>query len=319
MRDVSPLLQEVNFPELRRGKLNTLQVNLGYLCNQQCLHCHVNAGPNRKEIMQADTIEVIKKFIIQNELEILDLTGGAPELNPYFCDLVSFASEAGLRVIDRCNLTVLQEPGMQDMAEFLARHKIEITASMPCYLKENVENQRGVGVFDTSIEVLQHLNSLGYGLPGSDHILNLVYNPQQAQLPPPQIALEQDYRNYMRKHFNIEFHHLLTLANMPIKRFGSTLLSKGEFEDYMDLLISNHQQKNLESVMCRDLLSVDWRGYLYDCDFNQMLHMPLSLAGKSPVHLSDISAHQLKNNIISVAGHCYGCTAGQGSSCAGAL
>lgn len=319
MRDVSPLLHDISFPAIKRDSLTTLQVNLGYLCNQRCLHCHVNAGPNRTEIMQADTIEVVKQFISDNSLTLLDLTGGAPELNPHFRELVSFATQCGLRVIDRCNLTVLREPGLDGMAEFLAQHKVEITASMPCYLKNNVDNQRGSGVFDTSIEVLQQLNSLGYGKPGGDLILNLVFNPQQATLPPPQIALEQDYKSYMQQHYQIEFHQLLTLANMPIKRFGSTLLSKGGFEEYMTLLESNHHQSNLKSVMCRSTLSVDWRGYLFDCDFNQMLEMPLALGGSGSVHLSDISASQLRNNSIQVAGHCYGCTAGQGSSCGGAL
>lgn len=319
MRDASPLLQEISFPSISRGELTTLQVNLGYLCNQRCLHCHVNAGPNRTEIMQADTIEVVKKFITDNPVEVLDLTGGAPEMNPHFRDLVSFATQAGLRVIDRCNLTVLREPGMGGLAEFMAQHKVEITASMPCYLKDNVDNQRGSGVFDTSIEVIQHLNSLGYGMPGSELSLNLVFNPQQANLPPPQAVLEQEYKTHMRQSYHIEFHQLLTLANMPIKRFGSTLLSKGSFDEYMDLLQASHHSDNLKSVMCRSTLSVDWRGYLYDCDFNQMLEMPLIHGPALSVHLSEISAPQLRKNPIEVAGHCYACTAGQGSSCGGAL
>ncbi len=319
MRDVGPLLHDISFPAIKRSSLRTLQVNLGYLCNQRCLHCHVNAGPTRTEIMQADTIEWVKQFIRNNPIEVLDLTGGAPEMNPHFRDLIKFASDSGLRVIDRCNLTILREPGMEGLAGYMAQHKIEITASMPCYLKDNVDKQRGSGVFDTSIEVLQHLNSLGYGKPGSDLILNLVFNPQQATLPPPQAALEEDYKTYMQQHYQIEFHGLLTLANMPIKRFGSTLLSKGHFNDYMDLLKLNHHQENLKSVMCRSMISVDWRGYLYDCDFNQMLGLPLTLEANTCLHLSEISHAELLGNAISVAGHCYGCTAGQGSSCGGAL
>ncbi|VAW81333.1 Radical SAM [hydrothermal vent metagenome] len=319
MRDVGPLLQDISFPAIKRSSLRTLQVNLGYLCNQRCLHCHVNAGPTRTEIMQAETIALVKQFIRNNPIEVLDLTGGAPEMNPHFRELIKFASDFGLRVIDRCNLTILREPGMEGLAEYMAQHKIEITASMPCYLKDNVDNQRGSGVFDISIEVLQHLNSLGYGKPGSDLILNLVFNPQQATLPPPQAALEQDYKTYMQQHYHIEFHELLTLTNMPIKRFGSTLLSKGDFNNYMDLLKLNHAQDNLKSVMCRSTISVDWRGYIYDCDFNQMLELPLTLEDNSPMHLSGISHSELLGNTISVAGHCYGCTAGQGSSCGGAL
>ena len=319
MRDVAPLLQELSFPRIRRGSVNTLQVNLGYVCNQRCLHCHVNAGPNRTEVMQSDTIEVVKQFIEKNPIECLDLTGGAPELNPGFRGLVSFARDRGLRVIDRCNLTVLKEPGMEDLPGFFVRNKVEITASMPCYLKDNVDRQRGTGVFDTSISVLQELNGLGYGMPETGLILNLVFNPQQASLPPPQATLEQDYKKHMYEHYQIEFSQLLTLANMPIKRFGSTLLSKGKFDEYMSLLMSNHQQSNLNAVMCRNLVSVDWQGYLYDCDFNQMLDLPLSVNGHAQVHLSDISVAQLDQNAIRVAGHCYGCTAGQGSSCGGAL
>ena len=319
MIDTWPLLEALSFPAIRRDKLTTLQVNLGYLCNQQCLHCHVNAGPNRKENMTADVITSLKQFIENNNLELLDLTGGAPELNPEFRELVVFARQAGLRVMDRCNLTVLKEPGMESMALFLADNNVELTASLPCYSQDNVDSQRGKGVFDTSIEVLQELNKLGYGQAGTGLILNLVYNPQNDSLPPAQLMLEQDYKKQLHDQFGIEFNSLFTLANMPIKRFGSTLVSKGKFDIYMNLLKDSHQNDNLGSVMCRSMVSVDWQGYLYDCDFNQMLELPLDLGESSRIHISELNAVQLENNPIRVAGHCYGCTAGQGSSCGGAL
>lgn len=323
MHATLPLLVRSDFPPLRRGIIDTLQVNLGYRCNQSCLHCHVNAGPNRTEEMSADTIAAVIDFLAASpELRTLDLTGGAPELNRHFRSLVVAARTRGVRVIDRCNLTILEEPGQEGLAEFLAAHGVEIVASMPCYLEDNVDRQRGKGTFDASIRGLQRLNALGYGQAGSELSLNLVYNPQGASLPPPQEALEADYKRHLAAHFGVVFNQLFTLANMPIQRFGSTLVSKGEFNSYMQLLRSAHREENLAQVMCRSLVSVDWQGYLYDCDFNQQLGLPIQdllHAGKARVHLSDITADQLEDQPVRVADHCFGCTAGQGSSCGGAL
>ncbi|MEO6696657.1 MAG: arsenosugar biosynthesis radical SAM (seleno)protein ArsS [Gammaproteobacteria bacterium] len=319
MHATLPRLEVTDFPALRRAKLETLQVNLGYLCNQSCLHCHVNAGPTRKEIMQRDTVDCVLDYLRATRVSTLDLTGGAPEMNPHFKTLVRAARDLGVRVIDRCNLTILEQPGYEDMAEFLAGLRVEITASLPCYLEDNVNSQRGDGVFQASIRVLQRLNSLGYGQPGSGLALNLVYNPLGPSLPPPQQTLQQDYKNYLGEHYGIVFNHLYSLANMPIQRFGSTLISKGQFEDYMGLLRGAHQDANLDSVMCRSLISVDWQGYVYDCDFNQMLNLPLRLDGRPRVHLRELIEVNLEGRAIVVKDHCYGCTAGQGSSCGGAL
>ena len=319
MHATLPLLKQIAFPDIRRARLETLQVNLGYRCNQACLHCHVNAGPTRREIMTAETVDTVIRYLSDAGLRCLDLTGGAPELNPGFWRLVTAASALGMHVIDRCNLTVLMEPGQEGTAEFLADNKVEIVASLPCYLKDNVESQRGEGVYDTSIRVLQRLNALGYGDEGSDLLLNLMYNPQGPELPPPQAALERDYRKYLLDSFGIRFTALLTLANMPIKRFGSMLISKGRFDDYMQLLCSAHRDENLEQVMCRSLISVDWQGYLYDCDFNQMLGMPAAFNGGNRTHLSELVGRDIAGSGIAVASHCYGCTAGQGSGCSGAF
>jgi radical SAM/Cys-rich protein len=270
--------------------------------------------------MSSDNLRVILDFLKVNpQVHTLDLTGGAPELNPGFRGLVAAARAAGVTVIDRCNLTILEEPGQETLAEFLAAAGVVIVASMPCYLEDNVDRQRGKGTFDASIRGLQRLNALGYARPGSGLTLNLVYNPQGASLPPPQEALEQDYRQHLAKHFGVVFDRLFTVANMPIQRFGSMLVSKGEFRSYMDLLRGAHQEDNLDQVMCRSLLSVDWEGYLYDCDFNQQLGLPLPARGKPRLHLSDVTAQSLEGRPIRVADHCFGCTAGQGSSCGGAL
>jgi radical SAM/Cys-rich protein len=250
---------------------------------------------------------------------VLDLTGGAPELNDHFHYLVGAARAQGVRVIDRCNLTILGEPGFEDLAAFLAANQVEVSASLPCYSQENVDKQRGEGVFEKSIEGLKKLNALGYGKPGSGLTLNLVFNPQGPKLPPAQEQLEADYHRLLNENFGIVFNHLFTITNMPIQRFGSTLISKGQFDGYMDLLVSSFQAHNLDSVMCRSLLSVDYLGYVYDCDFNQMLGLPLQLAGRMKSHLRDLMAADLLGNQIVVKDHCYGCTAGQGSSCGGAL
>ncbi|MDY0069934.1 MAG: arsenosugar biosynthesis radical SAM protein ArsS [Porticoccaceae bacterium] len=320
MRDTLPLLQISDFPALRRGVLDTLQVNLGYRCNQRCLHCHVNASPDRREMMDDTTLALIPRVLAARSIATLDITGGAPELHPGFRALVEVARGAGARVIDRCNLTILLEPGQEDLAEFLAANGVEIVASLPCYSAANVDSQRGDGVFDKSIEVLRRLNALGYGEAGGGRVLNLVYNPQGPSLPPDQVALEADYRRELDRHFGIRFNHLFALANMPIKRFGSTLVSRGQFEPYMCLLRESHRDANLDGVMCRTTVSVDWQGYLYDCDFNQQLGLPLALPGEGrTAHLRDLLADGLDGNPIAVADHCYGCTAGQGSSCGGAL
>ncbi|MFL0806020.1 MAG: arsenosugar biosynthesis radical SAM protein ArsS [Oceanobacter sp.] len=316
MHATLPLLEVTDFPALQRQPLDTLQVNLGYQCNQRCLHCHVNAGPHRTEMMSRETLDLIVPVLKARQIKTLDLTGGAPEMHPDFRYLVEQATEAGVQVIDRCNLTILFEPEQEGLAEFLAHHRVDVVASLPCYSLDNVDKQRGQGVFDKSIAGLQALNALGYGQPDSGLSLNLVYNPQGPSLPPNQQQLEADYRRELRQHFNIEFNHLFALANMPIKRFGSTLISKGQFQDYMQLLRDSYQVDNLEQVMCRSLVSVDWQGRLYDCDFNQQLEIPLG-AGKR--HLQDLLESDVNTCPVAVAGHCYGCTAGQGSSCGGAL
>ncbi len=319
MHATLPLMQQFGFPALRRGRLETLQVNLGYKCNQSCLHCHVNAGPARTEVMSRETVADVLAFIAVAGIRTLDLTGGAPELNPHFRELVVRARELGARVIDRCNLTILEEPGHEDLAAFLAEHRVEITASMPCYTEELVDRQRGKGVYEKSIAALRRLNALGYGRPGTGLVLNLVYNPQGPSLPPGQQGLEADYKRELGEKFGVVFNQLFTLANMPIQRFGSTLVSKGRFNEYMALLKDAHRDENLESVMCRSLVSVDWKGAVYDCDFNQMLGLPLVLGQKRRPHLSDLIGRDLAGNPIAVRDHCYGCTAGQGSSCGGAL
>ena len=319
MHDTLPLLARSDFPPIRRRRLDTLQVNLGYKCNQSCLHCHVNAGPNRTEMMDADTAALVLQVLRARRVGTLDLTGGAPELNPHFRDLVRGARALGVRVIDRCNLTILSEPGQDDLAGFLAGQGVEITASLPCYSPANVDRQRGDGVFERSIAALRRLNALGYGQPGSGRVLNLVYNPQGAVLPPPQAALEQDYKRELGLHFGIRFDHLFVLANMPIQRFGSTLVSKGSFGSYMQLLRGAHRTENLDTLMCRSTVSVDWQGDLYDCDFNQMLGLHARLGGTARPHLRELLQRDGSGAAIRVADHCYGCTAGQGSSCGGAL
>ena len=319
MHPTLPLLAVTDFPPLRRRRLDTLQVNLGYKCNQSCLHCHVNAGPNRTEMMDADTAALVLQVLRRRQVATLDLTGGAPELSPHFRDLVQGARAEGVRVIDRCNLTILSEPGQEGLAAFLAAQGVEVVASLPCYSVANVDRQRGEGVFDRSIAGLRALNALGYGRAGSGMVLNLVYNPQGASLPPPQGPLEADYKRELATHFGIVFNHLFALTNMPIQRFGSTLVSKGGFGAYMQLLKGAYQPHNLDTVMCRDMLSVDYQGHLYDCDFNQMLGLPARLGGAGRAHLRDLLVQDASGSVIRVADHCYGCTAGQGSSCGGAL
>jgi len=319
MRSTLPLLEQTTFPAIRRRGLETLQVNVGYKCNQSCVHCHVNASPTRTEMMAPEIADEVLAFLRVARLPVLDITGGAPELNPHFRHLVMGARALGVHVMDRCNLTILEQPGQEDLAEFLAAHQVEVIASMPCYLEDNVDRQRGDGVFQSSIRALRKLNAVGYGEPGGGLTLNLVYNPQGASLPPSQSKLEQDYKQHLGDNYGVVFNHLYTLANMPIQRFGSWLLSKGQFGAYMQLLKNSYREENLGGVMCRTLLSVDWQGYVYDCDFNQMLGLPLRLADKPRAKLADLIGKDLDGSPIVVADHCYGCTAGQGSSCGGAL
>lgn len=316
MRAMMPLLQITDFPPITRTRLSTLQINVGYRCNQSCFHCHVNAGPNRTEVMDPETVKLVLEFLQKQSVGTLDITGGAPELHPAFRILIMHARDLGIHVIDRCNLTVLETEEQNNTADFLAGRQVEIIASLPCYLEENVNAQRGDGVFAGSIKALKKLNALGYGRKNSNLILNLVYNPQGPALPPSQSQLEQDYKRELQSRYGITFNRLFTLANMPIARFGSTLVKKGQFDSYMQLLKESHRDDNLENVMCRELISVDYRGYVYDCDFNQMLGLPLN--GKRK-HLRDLIDGDLEGNPIAVANHCYGCTAGQGSSCGGAL
>lgn len=316
MQNTLPLLEITDFPPIKRGKLTTLQMNLGYLCNQSCVHCHVNAGPTRTELMDVATMQACLDFAEKHGIQTLDLTGGAPELNPHFRWLVKQAREKNIHVMDRCNLTVLLEENQQGLALFLAENNVEIVASLPCYSEANVDAQRGKGVYDHSIIALKKLNALGYGQEGSGLILNLVYNPLGPSLPPSQIKLEADYKAQLAEHHDISFNHLFTITNMPIQRFGAILLAKNQFDSYMALLKSAYHEENLNSVMCRSLLSIDWQGYVYDCDFNQMLGIPKA---RKKEHISELMQTDLLGNQIAIAGHCYGCTAGQGSSCGGAL
>ncbi|MGH8503195.1 MAG: arsenosugar biosynthesis radical SAM (seleno)protein ArsS [Gammaproteobacteria bacterium] len=323
MHKMMPLLKHTDFPAIRRGRLETLQINVGYKCNQACFHCHVNASPKRKEMMTRETLEAVLEFVNVSSVATVDITGGAPELNPYFRELVTRVRGMGRRVIDRCNLTILEAPGFEDTPAFLADNRVVIIASLPCYLEDNVNQQRGDGVYAASIRALKKLNALGYGGTDTNLELNLVYNPIGPQLPPAQDQLQAAYQRELASRHGIEFNQLFTLANMPVGRFGSTLVSKGQFHDYMTLLRGAHSDDNLGGVMCRNLISVDYRGYVYDCDFNQMLGIPLQYAatvnGHRRPHLRDLINHDLEGNPIMVADHCYGCTAGQGSSCGGAL
>ena len=319
MHPTLPLLEKTDFPVLQRRGVDILQVNLGYRCNQSCLHCHVNAGPQRKEAMDGQTLaSLLAALDACPEIRVLDLTGGAPEMNPHFRSLVLAARSRELTVIDRCNLTLLEETGYDDLADFLAAQRVNIVASLPCFLEKNVDVQRGKGSFAASIKALKRLNALGYGAADGALKMSLVFNPPGPTLPPAQAPLEALYKARLEQDYGIVFNQLYTLANMPIKRFGSLLVSRGRFDDYMQLLRNAHREENTEQVMCRNLLSVDWQGTLYDCDFNQQLGLPIIRGGRR-MHLDDLRANGLDGHAIRGAGHCYGCTAGQGSSCGGAL
>lgn len=319
MLDTRPLLLDApSFPPLTRRALETLQINLGYLCNLSCTHCHVNAGPKRTEQMSAEVVELVLEFARVKQLKVLDLTGGAPEMNANFRHLVREARKLGMEVIDRCNLMILLEPGYEDLAEFLAEEGVTITASLPCYLEKNVEKQRGKGIYAGSMEALRKLNLLGYGTDPRLQ-LNLVYNPVGLHLPPAQGPLQADYKRELQERFGLVFNQLYTITNMPISRFGGMLLAKGLYDKYMQILKDAYRDENLDTVMCRTLLSVDYQGYVYDCDFNQMLKLPLLASSKPKPHLRDLLAQELSGGPIAIGEHCYGCTAGQGSSCGGAL
>lgn len=309
----TPFEQSLGKP-LRATSIDVLQVNVGKLCNQTCAHCHVDAGPERREVMSEATAELCLDVLARHEIPTLDITGGAPEMCPSFRRLVARGRELGRHVIDRCNLTILLAPGFTDLPEFLAAHQVEIVASLPCYLMENVDKQRGTGVFDKSIEALKRLNAVGYGreLP-----LTLVYNPVGSSLPPPQAKLEGDYREQLRFRFDIEFTRLFTIANMPISRFLEDLVRNGKLDAYMAKLIAAYNPLAAEGVMCRTMVSVGWDGRLFDCDFNQMLD--LELAENLPRHIRDFEWQSLANRRIVTRQHCYGCTAGAGSSCGGSL
>jgi radical SAM/Cys-rich protein len=312
-------LSPSGFPFVKRNRLDTLQANLGYRCNQTCSHCHVAAGPKRTEMMDKTTINWLLRSIEKHNIQVLDLTGGAPEMNDHFRDLVVAARKMGVRVIDRCNLSILSEPDQKDLAQFLAQQQVEVVASLPCYQKDNVDEQRGKGIFDLSIAGLRKLNALGYGMSNSQLSLNLVYNPAGPTLPPSQESLEVAYKKQLGQEFGISFNQLFVMVNMPIRRFESRIAAKGQLVEYKNLLKNSFSPENLDGLMCRSLVSVDWRGYVYDCDFNQMLDMPLKNEGKERLHLSELMTMDLSGNAIHVDGHCFGCTAGQGSSCQGAL
>src|SRR5213075_614605 len=301
----------------RRGRPEILQVNVGKLCNLTCVHCHVNAGPKRKENMTRTTIECIVDWLAKTEIPTVDLTGGAPEMIPYFRYFIERVKglRASRHVIDRCNLTILLEPAYEGLAQFLGRHKVEIIASMPCYTAENVNAQRGEGVFDGSIKALWILNSLGYG---SDLPLHLVYNPVGAFLPGPQAELEADYKRELKKHFGIIFNNLYTITNLPIARFASYLRRTNKLEEYMQLLVDSFNPTTVSGLMCRNTISVSWTGEVFDCDFNQMLKMNWE-NGTRPLHLWDLDPAAVENREILTGNHCFGCTAGAGSSCGGAL
>jgi len=301
---------------LRATEVATLQVNVGKLCNQACRHCHVDAGPNRTEVMTAETAELVADVIRRHDFECVDITGGAPELCPGFRLLVDTAHERGMRVVDRCNLTVFFADGMDWVPEYLAAREVEVVASLPYYLEEQVDRQRGGGVFDASVKALRRLNELGYGAPDSGLVLNLIYNPVGAYLPPPQAGIEADYRRELEGRYDIRFNGLLTITNMPISRFAEWLRRSGNYDRYMQKLSGAFNPATLPALMCRHLVSVGWDGRLHDCDFNQMLDLEI---GDGPAHIRDFDARALARRRIVVGDHCLGCTAGAGSSCGGSI
>jgi radical SAM/Cys-rich protein len=304
---------------LKRRAVDSLQVNLGRYCNLACIHCHVESGPTRKEIMSRDHIDAVLHFLARTGIPALDITGGAPELHPDFAYLVAAARALGRHVMDRCNLTVIFEPGMEYLPEYFKRNEVELVCSLPCYSEENVDKQRGKGTFDASIRALQQLNEVGYGQPDSDLVLNLVYNPVGPHLPPPQEKLEQDYKRILAEQFGITFNHLYCLTNMPITRYATHLKLRGEYDRYRELLESNFNAATLDQVMCRNLISIGWDGSVFDCDFNQMLDLPITDGAGKRLDISSLTLAQLLKPSITIGDHCYACTAGAGSSCGGTL
>ncbi len=317
-------LRQAGVSRLVRYLLTTLQVNVGKVCNQTCTHCHVDAGPDRRESMSTATAVHVIEFLAKSDVKTLDITGGAPEMNPNFRFLVEQARQLGKKVIDRCNLTILLAQGYKDLPEFFVEHQVSIIASLPCYLEENCDAQRGSGAFVKSIEAIRRLNQLGYAQPNSNLELDLVYNPTGLGLPPQHSSLEAAYKTQLGERFGIRFNKLLTITNMPVSRFLDDLLRRGKYEEYLQKLVDNFNPNTLENLMCRTLLSVDWNGNIYDCDFNQMLGLGIEsgndLGNQSgKLHISNVTANLLANRAIRVANHCYGCTAGCGSSCSGSL
>jgi len=318
---MQPFVQKLhlNGNGLKRRAVDVLQVNMGRYCNQACIHCHVEAGPTRKEMMSRDTVEAVLQFLSASKIPTLDVTGGAPELHPEFDYLVESAVALGRHVMDRCNLTVVFEPGKDYLPEFFRRHRVELVCSLPCYTEEKVDQQRGKGTFDLSIRALKIFNQLGYGQPDGELKLTLVYNPVGPHLPPPQDKLEQDYKRILRDRFGIEFNRLYCLTNMPITRYAMHLKLRGEYNRYVELLSANFNAATLDQVMCRNLISVGWDGSVYDCDFNQMLGLPIRDDAGRPLNISTLSIEQVLSQTIAIGDHCYACTAGAGSSCGGSL
>jgi radical SAM/Cys-rich protein len=318
---MQPFAQKLhlNGKRLDRRSIDVLQVNMGRYCNQACIHCHVEAGPTRTEMMSRETVDAVLRFLGRSDIATLDITGGAPELNPHFDYLVESAVGLARRVMDRCNLTVIFEPGKEYLPEFFKRNGVEVVCSLPCYTEKAVDLQRGRGTFEASIRGLQILNGLGYGAPQTGLVLNLVYNPVGPHLPPPQQKLENDYRRALHEQFGIVFNRLYCLSNMPITRYAMHLKLRGEYDRYMELLESSFNAATLDHVMCRDLVSIGWDGSVYDCDFNQMLDLPLADADGARSNIASLNPEQLLRRSIQVGDHCYACTAGCGSSCGGAL
>ena len=318
---MEPFAQRIHLSgkDFNRRGIDVLQVNMGKYCNLACIHCHVESGPNRTELMSRETVDAVLRFLGRTNIPTVDITGGAPELNPTFDYLVESAVGLGRHVMDRCNLTVIFEPGKDYLPQFFKRHRVELVCSLPCYSEENVDRQRGKGTFELSIRALQIFNEQGYGQSESGLVLNLVYNPVAPHLPPPQDQLEQDYKRILKEKFGIIFNRLYCLSNMPITRYATHLKLRGEYEQYMEVLESSFNASTLDQVMCRDLISIGWEGTIYDCDFNQMLDLPIRDAEGKAFNISTLSVDQVKHLPITVGNHCYACTAGSGSSCGGAL
>jgi radical SAM/Cys-rich protein len=314
----SEKIRQLGAPLTRRG-VDALQVNLGRYCNLACIHCHVESGPTRTEMMSRETVDAVLAFLARSSIPALDLTGGAPELHPDFDYLVESARAIGRHVMDRCNLTVIFEPGKNSLPEFFKRHQVELICSLPCYSEENVDRQRGKGTFELSIRALQRLNELGYGQPDSDLLLNLVYNPVGPHLPPPQEQLEQEYKQKLSAEFGIVFNHLFCLTNMPITRYAKHLRLRNEYDRYKDLLEKNFNAATLDHLMCRNLISIGWDGSVYDCDFNQMLDLALTDTAGQNMNVASLTFETVATRRITIDDHCYACSAGSGSSCGGAL